>query len=86
MYNCLTLNLMNQNLEYKMSQYYTLNIKLSNLQLHTEVNSSNVVSQSHDENNFLHKLLSTNTQVSRLCKAFVNITSVNIKLSKNSIT
>ena len=54
MYNCLTHNLINQNLEYKMSQYYTLNIKLSNSQLHTEVTSSNVVGQSHNENNFTH--------------------------------
>ena len=47
--------------------------------------SSNVVSDSNDENNFLHKLLLTNTQVSRLCKAFANNASANIKLSKHSI-
>ena len=44
--------------------------------------SSNVVGESKDENNFLHKLLSTNTQVLRLHKAFANGSSVNIKLSK----
>ena len=44
--------------------------------------SSNVVSDSNDENNFPHKLLLTNTQVSRLCKAFANNSSANIKLSK----
>ena len=44
--------------------------------------SSNVVGDSNDENNFPHKLLLTNTQVSRLCKAFANNSSANIKLSK----
>ena len=37
---------------------------------------------SNDENNFSHKLLSTNTQVSRLRKAFANNSLANIKLSK----
>ena len=32
----------------------------------------NVVSDSNDENNFLHKLLLTNTQVSKLGKSFAN--------------
>ena len=32
-----------------------------------------------------HKLLLTNTQVSRLCKAFVNNSSVNIKPSKTQL-
>ena len=44
--------------------------------------SSNVVGDSNDENNFLHKLLLTNTQVSKLRKAFSNNSSANIKLSK----
>ena len=44
--------------------------------------SSNVVGESNDENNFQHKLLSTNTQVLRLHKAFANGSSANIKLSK----
>ena len=47
--------------------------------------SSNVVGDSNDENNFLHKLLLTNTQVSKLCKAFANNTSANIKLSKTQL-
>ena len=63
-----------------MTHYNTLNIKLSNLQLNklksgitnnTEVTlkiSSNVIGDSNDENNFLHKLLLTNAQVSRLHK------------------
>ena len=46
--------------------------------------SSNVVGDSNDENTFLHKLL-TNTQVLRLCKAFANGSSANIKLSKTQL-
>ena len=80
-----------------MTQYNTLNVKLSNSQLNklklgiknnTEVTlkiSSNVVGDSNDENNFLHKLLLTNTQVSKLRKAFVNNSSANIKLSKTQL-
>ena len=34
--------------------------------------SSNVACDFNDENTFLHKLLLTNTQVSRLCKAFAS--------------
>ena len=66
-----------------------LNVKLSNSQLNklngTEVTfeiSSNVVGNSNGENNFLHKLLLINAQVSRLHKAFANNSSGNIKLSK----
>ena len=44
---------------------------------------SNVVSDSNGENNFPHKLLLTDAQVSRLCKAFANGSSVNIKLSES---
>ena len=67
-----------------MTQYNTLNLKLSNSQ-HNKLNcgikngaevilkiSSNVVGYSNDGNNFPHKLLLTNTQVSRLYKGFVN--------------
>ena len=43
--------------------------------------SSNVVGDSNDENNFPHKLLLTNTQVSKLHKAFSNGSSAYIKLS-----
>ena len=32
--------------------------------------------------NFPHKLLLTNTQIGRLCKAFANNSSANVKLSK----
>ena len=76
-----------------MNQYNILNLKFSNLQLSksksrlkngTEVTlklSPNFVGDSNDQNNFLPKLLLTNTQVSRLCKAFANNSSANIKLS-----
>ena len=76
-----------------MTQYNTLNVKLSNSQLNklksgikngTEVTlklSSNVVGDSNDENNFPNKLILTNTQVLRLRKAFANSSSANIKLS-----
>ena len=78
----------------KMAKCNTLNVKLSNSQLNKlkstikngiEVTlnlSSNIIADSDDENNFLHKLLLTNTQVSRLRKAFANNSSANIKLSK----
>ena len=67
-----------------MTQYNTLNLKLSNLQLNklkseikngTEVNlkiSSNVAGGSNDENNISQKLLSTNTEVPKLRKVFAN--------------
>ena len=76
-----------------MARYNTLNLKFSDLQLNklkseiknvTEVTfnlSSNLFSNSNDETNFAHKLLITNTQVSRLRKAFANNSSANIKLS-----
>ena len=43
---------------------------------------SNIVGDSNDENNFPHKLLLTNKQVSKLCKAFANNSLADIKLSK----
>ena len=83
-----------ENLSGNMTQYNTLNVKLSNMQLHksklgikngTEVTlniSSNVVGDSNDENNFPQKLLLTDTQVSKLCKDFENDSPASIKLSK----
>ena len=44
--------------------------------------SSNVVGDSNNENIFPHKLLLSNTQVSRLRKTFVNNSWANKKLSK----
>ena len=85
-----------------MTQCNTLNVKLSNLQLNkqkswiknnTEVTlkiSSNAIGDSNDENNFPQKLLLTNTQVSRLRKAFAyNSSIIKIilhKIVKNAIT
>ena len=77
-----------------MTQYNSLNVKLSNSQLNklksvikNETDavlrlSSNVIGNSDDETNFLHKLLLTNRQVANLRKAFANHTSTDIKLSK----
>ena len=45
----------------------------------------NVVGESNDENNFPHKLLLTNTQVSEICKAIENCSSANIKLAKTQL-
>ena len=38
-----------------------------------------------NENSFPHKLLLTNRQVSKLCKAFANHSSTDIKLSKTQL-
>ena len=81
-----------------MTQYKPLNVKLSTSQLNklksaiknvTEVTlnlSSNLMKNSNDETNFPHKLLLTNTQVSKICKAFANGSSVNIKFSKTQMS
>ena len=78
-----------------MTQYNTLNVKLSNSQLNklksaikngTDVTFSlNIVGDSNDENNFRHKLLLINTQILKLRKAFANGSSANIKLSKTQL-
>ena len=76
-----------------MTLYNTLNIKLSNSQLNKLKSgikiilkiSSNAVDDSNDEDNFPRKLLLTNTQVSKLCKAFGNVSSANIKLAKTQL-
>ena len=72
-----------------MAQYNSLDVKLSNSKLKklklgikngTEVTlkiSSNVVGDCNDENKFSHKLLLTNTHVSKLRKAFANEASKN---------
>ena len=63
-----------------MTQYNSLNVKLSNSQLKKSAvkNETGVILRlsSHmigdDETNFLHELLLTNRQVSNLRKAFAN--------------
>ena len=77
-----------------MTQYNSLNVKLSNSQLkrlkssiknETDVVlriSSNMVSNLNDNTNFPHELLLTNRKVVNIRKAFAKNTSTVIKLSK----
>ena len=78
----------------KMTQFNMLNVKLSNSQLINKLKSaiknvtgvtlnlsSNIISNSNDENNFPHKLLA-NTQVSILRKVSSNGSSANIGFLK----
>ena len=77
-----------------MTQYNSLNVKLSNSQLNKLESSiknendvvlrisSNMVSNSNDNINFPHELLLTNRQVANIPKAFAKNTSIDIKLSK----
>ena len=81
-----------------MTQYNSLNVKLSNSQLNklksaikngTDVVlrlSSNMAGNSDDETNFPHKLLLTNRQTLSLRKAFNNHISADIKFSKAQLT
>ena len=81
-----------------MSQYNSLNVKLSNSQLNklkssikneTDVVlriSSNTVSNSNDNTNFPHELLLTNRQVANIRKAFAKNTSIDIILSKTQLS
>ena len=77
-----------------MTQYNSLNVKLSNSQLNklksaikneSEVVlrlSLNMIGDSDDKTNFLYELLFTNRQVANLHKAFANNSTTDIKLSK----
>ena len=80
-----------------MTQYNSLNVKLSNSQLN-KLNSSiknendvvlrisaNMVSNSNDNTNFPHELLLTKRQVANIRKAFANHSSIDIK-TKSSIS
>ena len=81
-----------------MTQYSSLNVKLSNSQLNklksaikneTDVVlrlSSNMIDNSGDNTNFSHELLLTNRQVANLRKAFAKNTSTDIKLSKTQLS
>ena len=80
-----------------MTQYNNLNVNLSNSQLNKLKSSiknendvvlrisSSMVSNSNYNTNFPHELLLTNRQVADIRKAFANHSSIDIKLSKNSI-
>ena len=79
-----------------MTQYYSLNVKLSNSQLNklksaikdeTEVVlrlSSNMIG--NNEINFPHELILTDRQVSSLRKSFANHSLIDIKLSKTQLS
>ena len=81
-----------------MTQYNSLNEKLSNSQLSklkSEIKneddvvlrlSSNMVGNSNDNTNFPHELLLTNRQVANIRKAFANHLSTDIKLSKTLLS
>ena len=82
--------------QYKMTQYNSLNVKLSNSQLNelksaiknqSEVVlrlSSNIIGD--NESNFPHNLLLTDRQVSNIRKAFADNSSADIKLSKTQLS
>ena len=81
-----------------MTHDHTLNVKLANSKLNklksaiknwTEVIldfSSNLIGNSNDETNFPHVLLLTNTQISKIRKAFANGLLANIKFSKTQLS
>ena len=81
-----------------MTQYSSLNVKLSNSQLNklkssikkkTDVVlriSSKMVGNSGDNISFLHELLLTNRQLANIRKAFANHSSTDIKLSKTQLS
>ena len=79
-----------------MTQYNSLNVKLSNSQLNklksAIKNETGVVLRlslnmvGDDETNFPHKLLLTNRQVENLRKSFTNKSSTNINLSKTQLS
>ena len=81
-----------------MTQYNSLNVKLSNSQLSKLKSaiknendvvlrlSSNMVGNSNDNTNFPHELLLTNRQVENIRKAFANHLSTDIKLSKTQLS
>ena len=48
--------------------------------------SSNLIGNSNDENKFIHKILLTDTQVSRICKTITNSSSANITFSKTQLS
>ena len=81
-----------------MNQYNSLNVKLSNSHLNKLKSAiknetdvvlrlpSSMIGNSNDETNFPHELLLTNRQVTNLRKAFENISSAYIKLSKTQLS
>ena len=80
-----------------MTQYNSLNVKLSDSQLNKLKSaiknesdvvlriSSSMVGNSNDNTNFPHKFLLTDRQVANICKAFPNNLSRDIKFSKTQL-
>ena len=81
-----------------MTQYNSLNVKLSNSQLSKLKSaiknendivlriSSNMIGNSNDNTNFPHELLLTNRQVANIRKAFANHLPTDIKFSKTQLS
>ena len=81
-----------------MTQYNSVNVKLSNSQLNKLKSaiknendvvirlSPNMIGDSNDKTNFPHELLLTDRQVSSIRKAFANNSSVDIKFSKTQLS
>ena len=81
-----------------MTQYNSLNVKLSNSKLNKLKSSirnetdgvlrisSSMVGNSNDNTNFPHELLLTNRKVANIRKAFAKNTSTDIKLSKTQLS
>ena len=81
-----------------MTQHNTLNLELSYSQVNklksgikngTKVTlnlSTKMIGNPNRETNFAHKLLLTNAQVLRLCKAFAYTLWANIKLSRTHLS
>ena len=84
-----------------MTQYNSLNVKLSNSQLNKLKSaikkkkneselvlrlSPNMIGDSDDESTFQHKLLLTNRQVLNIRKAFANNASADITFSKTQLS
>ena len=81
-----------------MTQYNSLNVKLSNLQLNklksaikNEIEvawrlSPNTIGESNDKTNFPHEVLLTDRQISSIRKVFSNNSSANIKFSKTQLS
>ena len=81
-----------------MTQYNSLNVKLSNSQLNRLKSaiknkievvlrlSPNMIGESNDEANFPHELLLTDRQVSATRKAFSNNSLADVKFSKTLLS
>ena len=69
-----------------MTQYSTLNMKLSNSQLKKLKLRMVLIGDFSNETNFPHKWLLTDTQVSRLRQDFANNLSANIKLYNTELS